>query len=321
MVVTRSQLYRVRGRVIDGATGEPPARVSVSLGYTSLSGGSGSFSSGSGYDPSTGAFELQNVIPGDYMLSAQVQLPSTAGPDAATIQSRALEMASQPGAQAPIQVVNADVEGIVLTLMPPLDVSGRIRAERESAISGVEGIRVQLRTVSGANSPRPPQNTGSDGSFVVQGVRPGDYAASVFGIPAGFYLRELRYAGADILGKRFAVSASRYGTLDVVLGSGAQQVQGSVTSGGSRAAPGALVVFVPAQRDRFDLYRNAMTDQNGRFTIPDVVPGRYEVFGWEALEPYSYFDPAVLQRYETLGATVSVGLGAATVEVRVIPAD
>ena len=321
MVVTRSQLYRVRGRVIGGATGEPPARVSVSLGYTNLSGGSGSFSSGLRFDSTTGDFELQNVIPGDYMLSAQSQLPQTAPPDPATIQSRALAMASRPAAQAPVRVVNADVEGIVLTLTPPLDVSGRIRSQRESVIPGVERIRVQLRTVSGGNSPRPPQDTGPDGSFVIQGVRPGDYTASVLGTPAGFYLEGLRYAGADILGKTFTVSASRYGTLDLVLGSGAQQVQGSVTSDGLRAVPGAQAVLVPAQRDRFDLYRNAMTDQNGRFTISDVAPGSYDLFAWEALEPYSYFDPAVLERYDALGAPVSVGLGAATVDVRVIPAD
>jgi hypothetical protein len=313
-------MYRVRGRVIDPVTGAPPARVSVSLSYRNLSGGGGSFSSGSGYDPSTGAFELQNVIPGDYMLSAQIQLTQTGLPEPGTLQSRVSERASQPVAEAPIQVVNADVEGIVLTLMPPLEVSGRIRAERESAIPGVEGLRVLLRPVSGVNSAPPSQNTGPDGSFVIQGVRPGDYTASVRGIPAGFYLEELRYADADVLGKRFAVSASLYGTLDVVLRSGAEQVRGSVTSGAFRAVPGAHVVLVPAQRDRFDLYRNAVTDQNGRFTISDVVPGNYEVFGWEALEPYSYFDPAVLGRYETLGTPVSVGLGAAAVDVRVIPA-
>jgi hypothetical protein len=63
MRVKRQQMYRVRGRVMDSRTGQPPARVSVSLSYRNLNGGGGSFSSGQGYDPATGAFELQNVMP------------------------------------------------------------------------------------------------------------------------------------------------------------------------------------------------------------------------------------------------------------------
>ncbi len=64
------QLRRVRGRIIDSSSGQPPHAVSLSLAYRTLSGASGAFNSGEKYDSRTGEFELRNVPPGFYVVQA-----------------------------------------------------------------------------------------------------------------------------------------------------------------------------------------------------------------------------------------------------------
>src|SRR5439155_2068567 len=81
------------------------------------------------------------------------------------------------------------------------------------------------------------------------------------------------------------------------------------------------IVLIPAeQRDRSDLYRTASTDDSGRFALTDVAPGDYKLFAWEALDPYAYFDPKILEPFEQQGKPVHVAESTtANVEVEIIP--
>ena len=69
------------------------------------------------------------------------------------------------------------------------------------------------------------------------------------------------------------------------------------------------------------LYRNEFTDQEGRFTFRGITPGDYRIFAWEDIEPFAYFDPAVVKQYEAAGKLVHIQESSAeSVEVRLIPA-
>ena len=48
-----------------------------------------------------------------------------------------------------------------------------------------------------------------------------------------------------------------------------------------------------------------MTDQEGRFTLRGITPGDYRIFAWEDIEPFAYFDAAVVKQYEAAGKTGS----------------
>src|SRR5688572_25336563 len=104
MTLTRQQNYRVSGRVIDSTTGRPPAGVSISLGYRSFVGGTGSFSNNRSYDSNTGNFELQNVPPGSYVVLAEAQQIYSPSVDAAAQMARNLTVAERATAQVPIRV-------------------------------------------------------------------------------------------------------------------------------------------------------------------------------------------------------------------------
>ena len=70
---------------------------------------------------------------------------------------------------------------------------------------------------------------------------------------------------------------------------------------------GVAVVLVPDRyRDRIERYRNVTTDVNGKFGIRSVPPGDYKLFAWDSLDPFAWYDPDVLARYESMGKPVHV---------------
>jgi len=73
----------------------------------------------------------------------------------------------------------------------------------------------------------------------------------------------------------------------------------------------ALLQFARAvphgKRDRADLYKSGVPDQNGHFSIAGITPCNCKVFAWDGLEPYRYFDPDFMKNYETKGKSILVG--------------
>jgi len=59
-------------------------------------------------------------------------------------------------------------------------------------------------------------------------------------------------------------------------------------------------------RERVDLFKPAMTDASGRFTIRGITPGDYKLFAWTDLDPGSYFEPSLLQSAEPAGKPVHI---------------
>ena len=154
MRVARQNLYRIRGRVVDARTGQPPAAVSISLVYRSLTGSGGSVNFARNYDPATGNFEIPNVIPGQYSIDARFgdamgrPLPPTAPQDG-------------PSAQMSINVTG-DLDGLVLALADPVSITGRVTIEGAvTAPPNMDRIRVSLRPGGlglpppGLSAPRP----------------------------------------------------------------------------------------------------------------------------------------------------------------------
>jgi hypothetical protein len=55
-----------------------------------------------------------------------------------------------------------------------------------------------------------------------------------------------------------------------------------------------------------DLFKSAVSSLDGRFMISSIPPGDYKIFAWDAIEPYSWFDPDVLTPFEEMGTAVRV---------------
>lgn len=290
-IVPKQQLYIIRGRIVDPASALPPPSASIALAYQQLTGQNAMFSRNPFYNAATGAFELREVLPGPYVVYA-----NTLG----------------GSARAPVEVVNANIEGVVLTVNAGINIAGRVSVENGGVPT--TGARLQLRPMVGGsptligNFPSTPA-INPDGTFTINNVLPGQYRI-VPQVPNGYYVKQLRFDRTDALNQPVDViqRGQDAPTMDVVLSTNVSQIEGVVNNSRLQAAAGVTVVLVPdANRDRVELYKTATSDQSGRFTLRNIAPGDYKLFAWEDLEPSGYFDPDFLRRSEASGKAVQVG--------------
>jgi hypothetical protein len=133
-------------------------------------------------------------------------------------------------------------------------------------------------------------------------------------------VKSIRYGNDEILGSPFKHSESQAREFEVVLRSGAATVRGVVNDDGSQPVPGTLVVLVPRQRDRTDLFAFGTTGPDGRFSIANVAPGDYRVYSWEDANANAPMDPEFMKLYDEQGTVVRVDeFSEPVVTVRLIP--
>jgi hypothetical protein len=277
------------------------------LGYTTFNGG-GTFNPGRTFDPATGNFELRNVAPGEYSVTVRAE-PTTgprAGGGAGTV---ATQQAASPAASVPIRVVNADIDGLLLTLTPGIPLKGRLVVEGQpvSSIPNLERYHLGIST-SIARMVSMPQPVAlpfaADGTFQVVGMREGEYRVQM-SLP-GFYVKSIHYGGEDVLNKPFRFTGAGSEKLEVTLHAGPPQVSGTVTDAKSQPVAGIAVYFVPADRNRADLFRSTVTNRRGEFLMANLTPGEYKLFSWDASDYNAHFDANFVKQYEQLGKTVQV---------------
>ncbi len=297
--------YHIRGRVIDSATGQPPSWVGIEFHEL-----------GSGWtvydDYTPGSLEISNLGPGTYWMRVSVEDKDS---------GRA------PLAAAPVKFVIAgsDIDGVVFTLTPSSIITGRIRVEGDPQQSNLLND-LDIRLVSPTEPATSPGAWGSDrtwgaknGAFTLSVSPDSEFRVTMPHLPQGFYLKEARLNGEDVLNAPAPLHA---GTMELVVSSKGGQIEGVVSDDQSHPMPYVQAVLVPnGNRNRFELFKSATTDKAGRFTMSAIAPGDYTMFAWEEIELYSWFDPDVLKRYEARGQAVHVSESSQqTIEARLIPA-
>jgi protocatechuate 3,4-dioxygenase beta subunit len=321
MVLGPQTLYRVSGRVLDSATGEPPASPAMWLFHFDPAIGRPAAivgrAAGGTFTYDQGRFEFRGVVPGPYTLAAS-ERPNTGG------NSRAMRLGF-----VHLVVGSSDLEGINVTIPPGASIPGRMVLEGESsprsAFYDGYGFLGLTRTPDSLHPTLPRDwealaRVGDDGSFLLQGVTAGEYRVTLQLLDPRFYIKEVRHGAADALTRPFRFTPAEPGRLEVVLSSRVAEVSGLVFNSRSQAVAGAQVVLVPdSSRYRPELFNVVSTDQNGRFTIRNAAPGDYRVFAWEAVEPYSWFDPEVLKRDAPFSTPVRLSeSGSAAVSLQAI---
>jgi 5-hydroxyisourate hydrolase-like protein (transthyretin family) len=292
--LVRPASYRIRGRVVDSRTQQPPPRVSVGLESWNVHGTS--YSSGTNYNAGTGTFEIADVIPGTYKISARLNGENAENLNASNV----------------VVIGNSDVTGLLLSLGESARISGRIAVNGElpagSTLSsigvGITLIPVRSLAVRQGSINPPDARATADGTFTLKDIPEGDFRISTYWLPAGFYLKEARLDGNDVLGK--AVSFSRGRDLEIVLSDDGGQLDGIVKSEALQPASSARVVLVPEARENIELYKAVYANKDGRFTLSGIAPGSYKLFAWDSLEGHDYFDPEVLKRFEEKGIPLRV---------------
>jgi len=332
VAVSRQELYRIAGRVMDPATGRPPHAASVTIvPRGQVVSPVALFGSASLYNPTDGSFEFRDIAPGTYWVRATVTAASADSILTASAAGRSLAdiftesvMADRRVSQVAADVAGSDVDGLVITVGPGISIPGRLRVEGETlpALGDLERLQVRLRSATGTTSNRHRPVT-ADGLFRLENVSPGEYSTTIELLPPGYYVKEARLEDVNVLEQPLVISGPVSRTLDVLLSRAGGRVAGTVVDDRGQGVPGVQAVLVPAQRLRWrtDLFRTATTDWAGKFSITGIPPGDYSLLSWEALESFAYFDDGVLRQAEAAGTPVRiVESSTITVQARIIPA-
>jgi len=316
---------RLRGRAINGSTGQPVLRGSLQIVPREppaiLVIPSGQITNG--------AFDIGGALPGGNYLVAE-------GDGLSGLLS--------------FDVNDSDLNDVTVTLWPPLEISGQVRTtnassngddpnirriavnlRRNPAVNGLRdpspGMRLIVNQTNGASvvtSAVPNSNvTSRDGTFTLNGVGPGDYAVDLT-LPANTYIESMQFGSRDVLRSGLRIDGVATPTkLDIVIGTRGGTMSGTVVDARNAPVPHATVVAVPdSARDRTDLYKSVTADASGRFDVRGLAPGDYEFLALEQLEPGAWQSAEALRAEDGRGRRMRITEGATMAgDLRLIPAQ
>ena len=268
-----------------------------------------------------GRFSIANVPPGAYLLNCASVRPQS------------------QFALMPVELSNADLVGLQVTLRPPMQLSGRVTFEGSSVAPALSGLTVPLKPMT-AGVPRS-GNTGliitatdAKGAFAVQGVQGGRY---VFGGPMYFGASQLSVTwslqtvvadGTDITDRPIDITPEKLLKEIVVTFTDTWQgVTGKLTRASGAPATDYIVVVFPADKAYWltgsRRIITAKPDSNGQFTLagPGAIslpPGEYLLAAVTELDRDEQFDPALLASLVPAAVPLSIAPGERKVQDLVI---
>jgi hypothetical protein len=282
----RVRTARIRGRVTNFKA-HPMNRPMIML--TSRGSGFTMFDRNTTMPRGDGSFEMRGVSAGAYYLVAQT-----------------FDGNERRIGRIPIDVTNADIEGVEIPVMPPQELNGTLKVEGQPPVAP-GSIRLMLEpkefTPFGGGGSAAPKE---DGTFVFRNVTPDTLRIRAFGPHGPVYVKSIFVGQQEAKDGEITITPGTTPDLSVVVSTVGGQITGSVKGDNGALPPGATVVLAPANRQRADLYRSATTDQAGTFTISTVAPGEYKLFAWDDVETGQWLDPEFLQVHENSGKAITV---------------
>jgi len=260
-------------------------------------------------DKRTGEFEIQGLIPGEYIAAA---------------------FAAGDGkfytATQNVDVSGSDIDGVSLVVTKGIDIPGRISFEGASAASAADvGVSLVLAEDESIWSFGGGQaSVKADRSFVLKGVSDGTYSLNVSSKCRECYLKSAKANGIDLLEQGVQVaSGAGPASIAIVYSSNSATLTGAVTNKDDLPAPGATVVLIPeaGSHQKPEQFKTSTTDQYGHFEIRGVPPGHYKAFAWEKIDAESYGDPVFLKPVENMAESFDIASNEQkSVQLKMIPA-
>jgi hypothetical protein len=227
-----------------------------------------------------GTFQFKDVLPGSYTL----WLIGTYSPGES---SSSRQAGFRLLGREDIDVSASNVSGVVLSLTPPVNLTGHVTADGidrqrlgQLRVNFVPAGHVMLGTFQSSA-------VNGDGNFALQNLAPGTYSVRVNNPPAGTYVKEVTYNRQDVTASGLDVSLGGAGEIEVVIRSGAAEVDGTIQAGsGAAVGPGTIVVLVPddVTADGYGTLTGVVSGDS--FAIQNVPPGHYYAFAvdhWDSV--------------------------------------
>jgi hypothetical protein len=234
-----------------------------------------------------GSFEFRDLTPGAYVI--------TGGLAYSNLGTAPLSM------RAEVNVTSGDVEGLILTAVPTLELRGTMRWE--DGKKAEDWPHIALRDVSRNLSIAAVQ--GENGAFRSR-VSSTKYVMSLTSVPGGTYVKSARYGDQDLLRAPLDLTGGAAGSLDIVLSSKVSTITGSVKNAKDEPVAGVVVSVWPRTPLLLsgEVVRTASTDQNGAFELTDLGPGDYFAAAWEEVDPDFLQVPKFLARFQSTSTAI-----------------
>jgi hypothetical protein len=268
--------------------------------------------------PVTGRFEVTGLLPGIYDWRAYVDHPTEDG-------------TFTDGAIATIDLRNADVDNLQLEIHPIVRVTGVVTVDGGAPAESVVKLSLQVDGSSAkrggfiAIAARIVTAKKEDGSFMIPGIQNSRYRVMLAsGLTKNLYLADVWQGAVSVFDPGFEVGKELPAPLQVILRSGAGQIEGTVLNAARAPVAGASVALVPppALRGNRMRYQTATSDAKGHFTITNIIPGDYKLFAWPDAPGGAYFNARFLVRYEDQGRTVHIDSSSSSfIDLVAIPQD
>jgi hypothetical protein len=259
-----------------------------------------------GLNPTTGSFELRDILPGSYELFARIQDPrGTPGANGLT---------PMAWGRASFDVRDRNVEGVSITVHPSIDVRGKVTLDGKAPASanalrvGLQADGPSLRIANYTAVAGRQQTPAADGAFTVPAVAEGAYRFLWSGLPADSYVSDVRQGGTSIYDAGLYVTDKSPEPIEIVMRSDGGTFEGLLTRANSQPMGRTLVVLVPqpGYRSNPSRYKTTLSDLQGHFTVHGIQPGTYKAFAWENLPDGAYFNADFLKMHENEGIPVEV---------------
>jgi hypothetical protein len=284
--------YRIRGRVYNQITHKPGTGTNILLMPKTNRRDWDSVQPANVEKPD-GSFDIPEVLPGSYVLTAfwfeEGKIYST---------------------RMPVEVGNADVDGVAVTIAPGININGQIIWDGKPALEKDE-LTVRPKPVDLNSGFQGSTRVAQGNSFTLKDIGEGTYHAEVTGESKDCYIKDVQYGASSVLEDGFTVVRGAPAALEITISSHGATLQGTVTDADGLTAAGVWVVLVPnvKYRTQHRLYKTQTTDQYGRFDLRGIPPGEYKLFSWEEVELGAWEDPEFLKPFEEKGGKVTLQEG------------
>ncbi len=248
-----------------------------------------------------GTFDIPKVISGSYTLSvAGTGATDNPGPGQGRFAARPRLLVKQD-----IDVGGDDVNGIVLTAVPLINLSGRVTIDGLDN-ANLSSVRVNLfPSAAGIAGRFQTASVQRDGSFEIGNVAPGQYVVQVLSSPSGTYVRSVTYNRQDITSTGLDLSQGGGGEIDILLRSGSGEVDGTLQSNAQIAATTVMVLAPEALAMDGSGVLLANMQSTGSFVVRNVPPGHYYAYAVERWSPL-WQNPDFLRSIQNQGATIDL---------------
>jgi len=259
------------------------------------------------FNMGTGAFTLEDVPAGSYLLRALSQ------------------MSLQPMRAETRIAVASNMDGVHMTLAPAVSIPIVVRLDAHaSSGSGSSGGTPQRPPVSVHLIPQDPttaelfSNAEPNGNgLVLQNVDFGTYTVDIRPL-SPWYVQSATYGQSNVLYDDISIAPGQGYPMDIVLRDDGASISGTLKpSGGTPQRINVVILAQPASK----LGAHTLQGITDTFSLNGLAPGDYLVFAFDRDDGLEYSNPDVMDAYASQAAHVTLTAGQqAQVQVEVIHA-